>query len=130
MELTIKPFVEIINSTVHVNVNSTAEAKLALKELKLKKKEFTLFKREINEKQKEIRADYTHEVRTRGSMIRGGGGLGKFVRLAQTISRDSKRSHLATDIAPLDLEKQSVELIINAIDSAILQVEVYILKNS
>jgi hypothetical protein len=129
MELTGKSFVEVVGSTVHVRANSTSEAKIALKELKLKKKECSLFKREINEKQKVIRASYTDEVRTRGSMLRGGGGLGKFVRLFQTVSRDDKRSQLAIALAPLEQEKQSVESVIHAIDSAIIQVEAYILKN-
>ena len=129
MELTVKSFVEIIGSTVRVQASSISEAKLALKELKLKKKEYSLLKRELNLKQKEIRASYNNEVRTRGSMLRGGGGLGKFVRFVQTASRDNKRSQLAVALAPFEQEKHSIELIINAIDSASLQVETYILKN-
>ena len=129
MEFAVKSFVEIVGSTVRVNASSTAEAKLALKELKLKKKEYALLKRELNLKQKEVRAAYTDEVRTRGSMLRGGGGLGKFVRLVQTVSRDGKRNQLAVALAPLEQEKQSIESIVNAIDSVMLQVETYILNN-
>ena len=129
MDLTTQSFVEIVNSTAHVKASSISEAKLALKDLKLKKKEYALLKRELNEKQKEIRASYTDEVRTRGSMLRGGGGLGKFVRFVQTASRDGKRSQLAVALAPLVQEKQSIESLIHAIDLASLQVESYILKN-
>ena len=130
MELTAKSYVEIIGSTVHIKASSPAEAKIALKELKLKKKEYALLKRELNLEQKEIRAVYTDEVRTRGSMLRGGGGFGKFARLIQTASRDGKRHQLAAALAPLEQEKQSIESIISAIDSVSIQVETYILNNS
>ncbi len=129
MELANTSYVQIAGTTVNVNVNSLAEAKLALKELKLKKKEFGLQKRGVNERQKKIRASYTEEVRNRGSMIRGGGGVGKLFRVVQTISRDSKRAQLASELAPLEQEKQGIESIIRAIDSAILQVESHILRN-
>jgi hypothetical protein len=90
VDLTPTTYVQIEGDTVRYNVNNLAEAKIALKELKLKQKEFGLLKREIAVHQKEIRAAYTHEVRKRGSLIRGGGGLGRFVRAMQTASRDSK----------------------------------------
>lgn len=116
-------YIQIIGTSVNVNASSLAEAKLALKELKLKKKEFNLEKRVVNESQKQIRASYTDEVRKRGSMFRGGGGIGKFCRNIQTISRDITRAQLATELAPLEQEKQRIESIIQAVDSAIIQVE-------
>ena len=113
---------------VSVNATSLPEAKLALKELRLKKKEFGIQKKLILARQQEIRASYTEEVRTRGSIVRGGGGIGKFLRLVQTISRDSKRSRLAVDLAPLEREKQEVENMIHTIDRVILQVEAQLLR--
>lgn len=130
MGLSSASYVRIVGTTVSVNANSLAEAKLALKELKLKKKEFGIMKREVNERQKQIRASYTEEVRTRGSMVRGGGGLGKFFRAVQTASRDGKRAQLASALAPLEQEKQRIEAMIRAIDSATIQVESYLLKHS
>ena len=93
-------FVQIVGKEIRVNTSTVAEAKFAIKELKLKKKEYSLQKRAVTDKQKEIRAQYTDEVRSRGSMMRGGGGLGKFVRAVQSASRDSKRAQLANALAP------------------------------
>lgn len=121
-------FVQIDGDTVRYNVNNLAEAKIALKELKLKKKEFGVIKRDIAARQKAIRASYTHEVRNRGSMVRGGGGLGKFIRHFQTASRDSRRSQLANELAPFEIEKQKIEGMIGAIESLIVQLEVHILR--
>ena len=130
MELANTSYVQIVGTNLNVNASSLAEAKIALKELKLKKKEFALEKRSINQRQKEIRASYTSEVRSRGSKVRGGGGVGKFFRAVQTVSRDNKRAQLASDLAPFEQEKQNIEAIIHTIDSAMLQVESYILNES
>jgi hypothetical protein len=107
---------------LRVAARSVAEAKIAIKELKLKKKEYALVKREISQKQKQIRAEYTDNVRQRGSKFRGGGGIGSFVRTVQTISRDADRRSLAQELAPLEQQKNTVDAMINAIDGAILQV--------
>jgi hypothetical protein len=129
MDLAPTTFIRIEDTTVNVKANTISEAKLALKELKLKKKEYGILKRSVTEQQKAIHAEYTAEVRSRGSMVRGGGGLGKFVRAVQTISRDSKRAQLAADLSPLERQQQYIEAVLRSIDSAILQVEAHILKH-
>jgi hypothetical protein len=121
-------FVQIVGKEIRVNTSTIAEAKLAIKELRLKKKEYALQKRAATDKQKEIRAQYTDEVRSRGSIMRGGGGFGKFVRAVQSSSRDIKRAQLANALAPYEKQKQDIDSILRAIDSAILQVEGAILK--
>lgn len=126
-----KSFVTITaNGKLHVSAQSVAEAKIAIKELKLKKKEYNLVKREISQNQKRIRAEYTQMVRQRGSKVMGGGSIGRFVRTVQTIQRDSDRRALAQQLAPLEQQKNAVEVIINAIDQAILQIERYIVEHS
>ena len=130
MDFPTTTFVKIEGTKLSVTASSLAEAKIALKELKLKKKEFGLLKREIIAKQKEIRADHTHEVRTRGSMVRGGGGLGKFVRLIQTSSRDAKKATLAHTLSPLEKERQDCEAMIHTIDTAILQLQTQLLRHA
>lgn len=115
---------------LHVSVRSVAEAKIAIKELKLKKKECALVKRKISQSQKQIRAEYTDSVRQRGSKFRGGGSIGRLVRTVQTINRDADRRTLAQELAPLEQQKNAVEVIINATDQAILQVEKFIIENS
>jgi hypothetical protein len=118
------------DGNLHVSARSVAEAKIAIKELKLKKKEYALVKREISQTQKQIRAEYTDNVRQRGSKFRGGGSIGSIVRTVQTINRDLDRRTLAQELAPLEQQKNAVESIINAIDRAILQVEKFIIENS
>lgn len=124
-------FVKITdNGELRISARSVAEAKIAIKELKLKKKEYALVKREISQQQKQIRAEYTDQVRQRGSKFRGGGSIGRLVRTVQTINRDADRRTLAQALAPLEQQKNVVEAIINAIDQTILQVERFIVENS
>jgi len=63
--------VQIVGTQVRVDTSTAAEAKLAIKELKLKKKEYSLQKKALLDQEKMIRAQYTAEVRSRGSMMRG-----------------------------------------------------------
>lgn len=115
---------------LRVPVQSVVEAKIAIKELKLKKKEYALVKREISQQQKQIRAEYTDNVRQRGSKFRGGGSIGGFVRTVQTINRDAARRTMAQELAPWEQQKNAVDAMINTIDQAILQVEKNIIKFS
>jgi hypothetical protein len=96
------------DGNLHVSARSIAEAKIAIEELKLEKKEYALVKREISQKQKQIRAEYTDNVRQRGSKFRGGGGIGSFVRTVQTVSCDADRRNLAQELAPLKQHKNTV----------------------
>lgn len=124
-------FIEITpKGELRVKASSVSEAKLAIKELKLKKKEYSVKKREITNRQQQIRAAYTDKVRRQGSKVRGGGGLGRFIRNVQTANRDIARSNLAKQLAPLEEYKAQIDSIMSAIDKAILHVEAYILKNS
>ena len=127
MNLAPTTFVHIDGDTIRYDVSNLAEAKIALKELKLKKKEFTLQKRALAARQKEIRDAYTHEVRTRGSMLRGGGAFGRVVRAFQTLSRNSKRAGLARDLAPHENEKQRIDGMLGAVDALIIKLEAHIL---
>jgi hypothetical protein len=128
MDLSPTTFVKIEGTRISVAAQGAGEAKLALKELKLKKKELGMQRRLLASRQKEVRASYTDEVRTRGSMVRGGGGFGRFIRAVQTISRDSKRAGLANELAPLERAKQDVEAMIHAVDTLILKVEAELLR--
>lgn len=128
MNITPSNFVQIQGTQVSVVASGLAEVRMALKELKLKKKEFGIQKKLIMAQQKEIHASYTNEVRTRGSMVRGGGGIGKIFRAIQTVSRDSKRSTLAADLAPLERAMQEVEAILIKLDQAILKLEIHLIQ--
>jgi hypothetical protein len=116
-------YVKIHGTRIKIEAKTLPEAKLAVKELRFLKKEYGLKKREINEIQKAIRAKYTDEIRRRGSMFRGGGGIGRFVRDIQSAKRDSRREQLARSLAPYEKQKLEVESMIMAIDSLIIQAE-------
>lgn len=122
--------IEIAGTEVTVKADTLADARLAIKELKLKKKEYSLRKRAIADAQRNLRAQYTEDVRARGSMMRGGGFFGKVARAFQSSSRDSRRARLAAELAPYETKKQEIEAVIRALDSAILQVEAAILQHS
>ena len=122
-------FVQISSGgRISVNASSATEAKLGVKELRLLKKSFGLQKRVVLDQQKAIRANYTHQVRSRGSMLRGGGAFGRFIRAFQAAGRDSSRSQLANALQPLENEKQRLDRAMAQIDSLTTQVESQILR--
>lgn len=120
--------VQITATGVRASYETPNDGKLAIKELRIRKREFSLQKREVNDRMKAIRAQYTHEVRSRGKMVRGGGKIGRVARVFQSAARDERRAKLARDLAPLEREKFRIEAMINAIDSLILQVQTDILR--
>jgi hypothetical protein len=122
--------VTVDRNGVRLNIGSVAEAKQALKELKLKKKELSLLRKQVVAQQQALRAEHTDKVRTQGSMLRGGGGLGKFIRNVQRASRDADKRQLANALRPLEMQKQSLDSLITAVEQAILKVEAYIVQNS
>lgn len=122
-------FVTIASSgKISVHASTAAEAKLAIKELRLLKKSFAIEKRQVRAQKKAIRAEYTHDVRKRGSKFRGRGGFGRFVRSMQTASRDSARADLARALKPLEAEDQRLAHAMRQIDSLIVQVDAQALR--
>jgi hypothetical protein len=117
-------------SRISLSVNNVAEAKLAIKELRLIKKEMQIDKKRLAEDIKVIRFEYSQSVKSRGPMMRGGGGFGRFVRGFQTLSRSGDRHSLASKLQPLETQKTSIDSNINQIDGAILQLERYVHENA
>ena len=114
--------------TISVDARSLAEARIAIKQLRTLKAELGIKRRLLAAEQKQIRASYTEYVRTRGSVVRGGGGLGGIVRLIQTRSRDNHRAELARQLAPLEEQKALLERQILLAEKTILQVQAEILR--
>lgn len=124
-------YVEVYpNGEIIVTARTITEAKLAIKELKLRKKELSLLKRQVTEQERAIRAEYTHNVRQRGSKFRGGGWIGRVVRDVQTASRDSAKRSLANQLAPFEQQKREIEALVVAIEEVILKVEAMLLNGS
>lgn len=118
--------VKIEGDQIFYSVANPAQAKLAIKELKLLKRGFALRKKELVAEMQLVRFSYSQEVRSRGSMMRGGGGLGRFVRAIQSVSRDSKRAALANALHPLEVQKGEADGMMLAIDQLVVKLEVYI----
>jgi hypothetical protein len=121
--------VQITDDNVSCQVSSVPEAKLAIKELKLLKKGFALQKKEVATNIQTVRFDYSQEVRGRGSVVRGGGGFGRFIRAFQISSRDNKRSNLADALQPLEGEKNRLDGLMHGIDELVVKLEIYIHTN-
>ncbi len=111
------------NGSYELLARDVAEGKLAIKELRRFKKELNLEIRKTNAAMKEIRTNYTAMTRHRGSMVRGGGKLGKFFRGMQSFSRDLTRSGLAHDLAPHEDQKQRLSKFKHLADTLILKTE-------
>jgi hypothetical protein len=62
-------------------------------------------------------------------MMRGGGGVGRFVRTVQAGSRVAARQDNAKQLQPYQLQQQKLEAQIMTVDRAIIQVEAYIVRN-
>ena len=114
---------------IRLRVRSVADARIAIKELKIKKKELSLLKRELAAQQKELRAAHAQAVRARGPMMRGGGSFGKVIRAVQSISRNYTRAEFANSLAPVEDEKMNIDRDLQGLESLILQLEHFIIKN-
>lgn len=114
------------NGDIKISAGSVEEAKLAIKQLKLHKKEYQLQKKAVGTQITQIRAQYRMESTQRGSMMLGGGGLGKFVRIFQRANRDTARLTKENRIVPLEQEKQRLDLLLMRIDDAIIKLEQYV----
>jgi hypothetical protein len=100
------------NGDIKIQAKNIDEAKVAIKELKLRKKQLALSKKELSNQIAQIRANYRLESAKRGSMMRGGGGLGKFVRGMEQINRNAARIQKEKSIDPLEKQKAHMDNII------------------
>ncbi|MEA2516111.1 MAG: hypothetical protein QOJ59_5600 [Thermomicrobiales bacterium] len=110
---------------IRANVKSASEAKMAIKELRVMKKALSADKKAVASRLSEIRAQRQVKLGKRGSMMRGGKGLGRFVRSVQSASRDSERASHATAVAPYEEEKTRIERKMIAIDQMIAKLEAH-----
>lgn len=111
-------------------VNSVAEAKLAIKQLRLRKKAVGLEKREVTQAITAINTERRQQTANQGSMMRGGGNLGKFTRSMQAISRDADKRNHAARLQPYQQEKARLDNYTLTVDRLIAELETYILRNS
>ncbi len=126
--LTPLPIVSYREGCFEFNVRSKAECKLAIQAIRVKKTEVQLAKKENMEEQRQVRAAYTDYVRRRGSRYPGGGRLGKFVRLIQTMSRDQQRLALANELAPYENRRREFEALLMACERGICEAEGILLR--
>jgi hypothetical protein len=118
------------DGSINVSCSSVAEAKLAIRRLKLKKKEYALNKKEIMTELARLRAEHQINLGRQGSMMRGGGSIGKFVRDMQHMSRDRAKRNYVSELDPLEKKKTALARRMMIIDDAVVQVEQYVLENT
>lgn len=111
------------NGEFDIRVRNQAEARAAIKALKDLKAKLSLEIRKLNSTMKLIRSEYTASVRQRGSVMRGGGNIGKFVRTIQGLARDAARRQLAKNLEPHERAKHHLETLKHRIDTIILAIE-------
>ncbi len=118
------------DGSINVSGGSIAEAKLAIRRLKLKMKEYALEKKKITTELARLRAEHQIKLGRQGSMMRGGGSTGKFMRDMQHMSRDRAKANYVGELDPLEKNKTALERRMMIVDDAIAQVERYVLENT
>jgi hypothetical protein len=111
------------DGSVQWQVSTTAEAKLAIKQLRLKKKELTAQKREIAADVSAVRAEYRTKAAGRLYMGRGGGTAGQMIRAGVRAKRRSERMAVEDSVVPLEQQKAQLDARMLVIDRAIAQIE-------
>lgn len=82
-----------------------------------------LLLRQVKETQSRLRSTHAQSVRRQGPMFRGGGGVGKVVRFAQTVERSNRRSRLADELQPYQQAQHLAEDLRNSIDLLLARVK-------
>lgn len=101
--------------------SSMEDAKAQLAEIKVKKQELSLQKKNIVEQQRQLRAEYTDNVRDRSTAGKGVGALiskdlGKASKKVASIANSYDRKALANDLEPLEAQRVEVEAQIADLD--------------
>jgi hypothetical protein len=99
------------------------ETKLLLSQWKLERKALRQKRAAMSKEMRAIRATHTERVRNQVPMFRGGGGVGRFIRTTQTLSRAGQRMQLAADLAPQETTIQGLDQAIALLDEMIIMGE-------
>lgn len=109
-------------------MGTTAEVKLAIKELKMLKRHLGAEKRQINAQIQAIRSNHHQTIMRRGPSMRGRGALGKLARAADQASRERDRSEHARTLAPYLAHRAQINARINMIEQALAQPDVALIR--
>jgi hypothetical protein len=112
-------FATIVGTEVTVKVQSSAEAKSAIKELRHKKKEVALLKRRVAAELKRARAAEAKAERASARSRRQKGFFAALGRLSSAFSDDDH----SEDVERLEKDLVHTEEILHNIDSCIIQLE-------
>lgn len=118
-----------IDGSSEYRINSADDAKQAIKLLRLGKRQFVLHLKDVNLQLRDRRHEYTDHVRNRLPKFPGGGKIGQFIRLIQTIDSTTTRQQLASDIDPLHQLRQRIDEAILILDRHIIHLEGWVLKS-
>ena len=107
---------------------SMEEAKAQLAEIKLKKSELSTAKKNVIEQQRQLRAEYTDNVRGRSTAGKGVGALiskdvGKAAKKVASLQNSYDRKDLATELEPLEQQRVEIEAAIAELDQQKLRID-------
>jgi len=111
-----------------LELQSAAQAKLAVKELRLRKRELGVEKRQVNQEMAAIRRDYASKNAQRAPSVRGGGSVGRMLRTFDQVGRANDRARREEELAPLEEEKRTIDSAIHIIDDLIHECDEYIIR--
>ena len=109
-------------------------AKAQLQEIKLKKQDLSLQKKQVMEQQRQRRAEYTERERSRATWGKGTGAaiskdFGKAARKSANVVDSYGRKSLATDLEPLEEQRQAIEAQIATLDRQKLELDRWIAEH-
>lgn len=114
---------EYPDGQIRLRVSSEEEARLAMKDLQLFRKKVSLERQGISQEMSSARAARQQSMAHRGPAMRGGGGFGRAVRSLDSMSRSMTRSAHASQLAPLQQQKEQYDAAIRELDGLVNQLE-------
>ena len=126
MQLIEMRYAKIEGTEVKVQVNSSAEAKDAIKELKHKKKEIALIKKRLLKEERAARAAHDRADREANRITKAKGFIASMRRVGRFFSKPPPVGTRAPDLVTADI--RVMDDIAHNIDSCIVQLEGKLLK--
>ncbi len=130
MQLSETHYVSIDGTEVSAAVNSSAEAKAAIKELKHKKKEYAHLKRSLVRARKKAEADVAPRKPKRRGKQSTIDQVRDFLGTVASAARALKRANAEQDLQLIERELKKTDQILHNIDAVLLQIEGKLLRHS
>lgn len=124
MKFTPTHYMTIAGTEVLVKVETTAEAKAAVKELRHAKREYALLRRALVKQQRRAEADHAKTEKAKAQARRRKGVMGSIARVRSLFESDAPPKGLAE----IEREIHKTDEIIHNIESCTLQIQGRLIK--